>query len=71
MVKIGFNHEAVNIGDLERYSVALHVVGPKFNKEDFPGAEVREEVGELTLRGGEEGVLRTSVETTNVGESGW
>ena len=35
-------HEGVNIGDLEKYSVALHVVGPKFSKEDFPKAAVRE-----------------------------
>ena len=39
------NHEEVNIDDLEKFSVALHVVGPDLNKEDFPGAAVDEEVG--------------------------
>ena len=31
------NHAAVEIGDSEKYSVAIHVVGLKFNK-DFPEA---------------------------------
>ena len=28
------DHETVKIGDLEKYLVALHVVGPNFNRED-------------------------------------
>ena len=32
------SHEVVNVGLLERYSEALHVVGPKFNPEDFLAA---------------------------------
>ena len=47
-------HEAVKIGDLEKCSVVLHVVGSNFNKEDFPEAAVRERVEELTRRRGEE-----------------
>ena len=27
------NHEAVEIGDVEKYSVALHVVGPSFQQQ--------------------------------------
>ena len=38
------------------------------NKEMFPEAYIREEVGELTLRLGEAGSLRASMNTTNVGQ---
>ena len=62
------DHEEVNIADLEKYSVALHVVEPKFGREDFPEAAVREGVGELTLRRGEAVGLRTFIDTTNVGD---
>ena len=50
------NHEAVNIGDLEKWSKALHVVGQRCAK----GPE------ELTLGRGEEGGQRTFIDTTNV-----
>ena len=39
------------------------MVGPKFNKEDFSEAAVREGVDEWTHRRGEEGTLRTFVDT--------
>ena len=61
------DHEEVNIADLEKYSVALHVVEPKFGREDFPEAAVREGVEELTVRRGEAVGLRTFIDTTNVG----
>ena len=60
------DHEAVKIGDLEKYQVVLHVVGSNFNRADFPEAAVREGV-ELTLRREEECVLLTFIDTTNVG----
>ena len=50
-----------NICNLEKYTVALDVVGPKFNKEDFQEAAVRERMDELTPGRGEEGV-RTFVD---------
>ena len=31
------SHEAVNMGDLKKFSAALYVVGSNFNKEAFPG----------------------------------
>ena len=46
--------------------MALHVAGPNYNKEDFPGNAVREGVEDLTHRRDEEGMLRTSIDTTNV-----
>ena len=48
----------------------LPVVEPKFG-EDCTEAAVREAVEELTLRRGEEGELRTFMETTTVEDSGW
>ena len=65
------NHEAVRIGDLEKNSMAIKVVGPKFNTEDIPEAAVREGVDELPLRRVEEGMLRTFIDTTNVGDRRW
>ena len=64
------NQEAVVIGDLQKNSVALPVVEPKFG-EDCTEAAVREAVEELTLRRGEEGGLRTFIDTTNVGDNRW
>ena len=58
------NHEVVKIGDLEKNSEAIKVVGPNFDKETFPDA-VQEGVDELTLRRGEEGVLRSIINTTS------
>ena len=60
---------AVDIGDLEKYSVALKVVRPRFNVEIFPSVIIREGVGEMTLWEGEEGALRSCINTTNVGDS--
>ena len=51
--------------------MALHEAEPKFNTEEFPEAAVRERVEELALRRGAEGVLRTFIDTTNVGDDGW
>ena len=52
-------NEVVKIGDLEKNSEAIKVVRPNFNKEIFPDATIRAGVGELTLRTGEAGTLRT------------
>ena len=60
------NHEAVTVGDLQKYQVALRVVGSSFNEEEFP--EVSEVADELALCRGEEGVQRTFMDTTNVGD---
>ena len=65
------NHEAIRIGDLEKAQESRQAVKPKFT-EDFPGSgAVREGADELTLRREEEGMLRTLVETTSVGDSRW
>ena len=53
------NYEAVKVGDLE----GDHGV-PIFTT-DFPGAD------ELTLRAEEEGMLRTFIDTTDVGDNYW
>ena len=60
------NHEAIKIGDLEKAQESLPVVEPKFIS-DLPEDVVREGADELTLR--REGMLRTLVDTTNVGDS--
>ena len=60
--------EAVKIGDMEKILESLSVVKPKFTA-GFPGAVVREGADELTQRR-EEGILRTFIDTTNVGDSG-
>ena len=64
------HHEASKIGDLEKNLESLSVVKPKFTT-DFREAVVREGADELTLRKEEEGMLRTFIDTTNVGDSGW
>ena len=55
------NHEAVKIGDLQKHSEAIKVIKHKFNKEIYQNAAVREGVGELTLREGEEATLRSII----------
>ena len=50
-------HEAVQIGDQEKNSVAIKMVTPKFNKVIFQNVAVRKGVDELTLREGEKGTL--------------
>ena len=57
------NHEAVRTGDLEKNLEAIKKVGSNFDRELPPGAAVREGVDELTLRRGEEGMLRFFVNT--------
>ena len=64
------DHQAAKIGDLEKTKEAHLVVQPKFTA-DFPEAVVREGAAELTLRRGEEGMLRTLIGTSNVGDSRW
>ena len=59
------NHDAVQVGDLEKTLEALSVVEPKFTA-DIIEAVVREGEDELTLRRGEEGSQRTFINTTNV-----
>ena len=60
------NHDAVQVGDLERTLESLSVVEPKFTA-DILEAVVREGKDELTLRRGEEGSQRTFINTTIVG----
>ena len=48
--------------------MALHAVGPEFNKEEFPEGAVRERVDDLILQSSAEGMLRT-FGTTNVGDN--
>ena len=68
-VKIG-NHAAVKIGNLEKGARSKKVVKPRF-ATDFPGAVVPEGVDDVRLRADEEGVLRTFINTTNVGNKRW
>ena len=44
------NREPVKIGDLEKKSEAINMVGPDFNREMFPDAEGWEGVDEFTHR---------------------
>ena len=60
-------HEAVMTGDLEWTQESRLVVKLKFT--DFREAVIREGAGALTLRREEEGVLRTLIDTTDVGDS--
>ena len=63
--------EAVKIGDLEKISEAIKVVRPKFNQEILRGAIIRERVGDLTLRTGRAGMLRTFINTIRVEVGPW
>ena len=56
------------MGDLEKNSVVLPIVEPNFSPS-CPEAAVLEEAEELTLRRGEEGGLRTFIDTGKVGDS--
>ena len=60
------NHETVKIGYLEKNSEAIRVVRPKYNKETY---QIREGVSESTFREGEEGTLRSFINTACVGDS--
>ena len=62
------NHEAVTLGDLEKTQESLLVVKAKFTA-DFPEVVLREGADELTLGREEEGMLRTFIDTANVGDS--
>ena len=62
------NHEEVKVGDLEKNMESRPVVRPKFTT-DFLEAMVREGADELTLRAEEERMLRTFIDTTDVGDS--
>ena len=64
------SHEAVTVRDLHRETRSKKVVKPKFTT-DFPGAVIREGADELTLRAHETGVLRTFIDTSNVGDQRW
>ena len=48
----------------------FNLATPRFTT-DFPGAVIREGADELTLRAREEGVSRTSIDATNVGNERW
>ena len=61
------NREAVKIGDLEKNSVAIKLVKPKFNKEIYLNAADPEGVDEFTLR--KAGTLRSLTNTADVGAS--
>ena len=60
------NNATAKITDLEKETRSKKVVMPRLTT-DLPGAVVREGADELILRA-HEGVLRTSVDTTNVGK---
>ena len=60
-------HEEVKVGDLHQETMSKKVVKPKF-AADFPGAIIREGAEE---RAHEEGVLRTLIDTSNVGDQRW
>ena len=60
------NYAAVKIGDLEKETRSKKDEKPRF-ATDFPRAVIREGAGELTLRAHEEGVLRTFIDTSNMG----
>ena len=62
------NHEAVESGDLEKTLESLSVVKQKFTA-DFPEAVVCQGADELTLRREEEGIVRTFINTTQVGDN--
>ena len=64
------SRQAVKTGDLEKTQESLPVVKPQFTA-DFPEAVVREGADELTLRAEEQGMLRTFIDTADVGESRW
>ena len=64
--------EEVKIGDLQKNSEAIKVVKPKFSKESVPNAMLREGVGRAdTSSKGEEGTLRSFVDTASVEASRW
>ena len=58
----------MKVGDLENDAVVLPIVEPKFSV-GCPEAEVLDGAEKLTRRRGEEGGLRTFIDTTNVGDS--
>ena len=60
------NYAAVKIRDLHKETRSKKVVRPSFTT-DFSGAVLRDGAGELTFRAHEEGVLRTFIDTANVG----
>ena len=64
------NFETVQVGDLDKNMESKKVVKPKFTT-DFPEAVTREGADELTLRAEEAGMLRTFMDTTDVGDSRW
>ena len=63
------NHEVVRIGELEKNSKAIKAVGPKFDGGRFSRHGAPRRVDELRCSRGEEGVLRTFIDTTNVEDS--
>ena len=62
------NFETVKVGDLDKNMESKKVVKPKFTT-DFPDAVTREGADELTLRAEEAGMLRTFMDTMDVGDS--
>ena len=55
------------LGTWRKKQKSKKVVKPEFTT-DFPGAVIREGADELTLRAHEEGVMRTFIDTANVGD---
>ena len=64
------NHEVVKLGDSEKNMESRIMSKPEFTA-DFLGSVVRERADELTLRAEEEGMLRTFIDTTDVGDNRW
>ena len=61
------NHEVVRVGELDKNVQSRTVVKPK-STTDFPEAVVREGAGPPTVRADVEGMLRTFIDTPNLGD---
>ena len=64
------DHEPVRVGDCETNMESRKVVKPKITT-DCLEAVVRGGAEELTVSADEEGMLRTFIDTTDVGDNSW
>ena len=60
------NNDTIKICDLVKNLEAIEEVRPKFDKESIPNAAIREGVGELKRREGEEALQRFFINTAKV-----
>ena len=61
----------MKIGDLEKNSDTIKVVGANFNEERFTDAAFRVGVGDLKFGEGEEGMQRSFINTATVEAGRW